>query len=181
MKRITVDFFLAHIFNIYNSNVFSFAKPYEILRDYNQGKQNFRRTELSKAPLMGVSLKNVQFDGSNFIEANLNSCNFSQSSLIQTNFSHAELSKAILTDANLQRACLKQADLKEAHLKGANFEGAILQGADLRGAYLFHTAFANADLRQAKLESEYPYAVYYNSQTRFDDDFDPHQAGWTKV
>ncbi|MEL6930239.1 MAG: low-complexity protein, partial [Cyanobacteria bacterium J06600_6] len=41
LKQITVDFFLANIFNIYNTNVFSFAKPYEILSRYNRGETNF--------------------------------------------------------------------------------------------------------------------------------------------
>jgi uncharacterized protein YjbI with pentapeptide repeats len=181
LKQITVDFFLANIFDIYNSRVFSFAKPYEILRDYSQGKTNFRRSELSKAPLIGVSLKNIQLDGSNIIEANLNSCNLSGSSLIQVNLSLADLVKAVLTGVNFERACLNKADLREAHLKEANFQEASLQGANLTEAYLFHTSFASADLRGAKLSSEYVYDVYYNSQTLFDDNFDPQKAGWKLI
>ncbi|MEL6909845.1 MAG: pentapeptide repeat-containing protein [Cyanobacteria bacterium J06648_1] len=181
LKQITVDFFLASIFNIYNTNVFSFAKPYEILSRYNRGETNFRRTELSKAPLMGVSLKGIQLDGSNLRQANLNNSNLSDSSLIQTDMAQAELVKAVLTGVNFERANLYQANLREAHLKAANFTKANLQRADLRQAHLHNAVFAGADLREAKLSPEYPYEVYYDSQTSFDDQFKPQQAGWKKI
>lgn len=181
LKQITVDFFLANIFNIYNTNVFSFAKPYQILSRYNKGETNFRRTELSKAPMMGVSLKGIQLDGSNLREANLSSSNLSNSSLIQTNLALVELIKAILTEVNFERANLYQADLREAHLKGAKFVKANLQKVDLREAYLFNTNFAGADLRGAKLPKEYSYEVYYDSQTLFDEQFNPEELGWKQI
>ena len=181
LKQITVDFFLANIFNIYNTNVFSFAKPYEILSRYNKGETNFRRTELSKAPLMGVSLKGIQLDGSNLRQANLNSCNLSESSLIQTDLALVELVKAILTGVNFERANLYQANLREAHLKEANFTKANLQKADLRQAHLLNASFAGADLREAKLPAEYPYEVFYDSKTTFDVGFEPQQAGWKQL
>ncbi|HEY9767086.1 MAG TPA: pentapeptide repeat-containing protein [Coleofasciculaceae cyanobacterium] len=181
LKQITVDFFLASIFNIYNTNLFSFAKPYEILSRYNKGETNFRRTELSKAPLIGVSLKGIQLDGSNLREAKLTSCNLSESSLIQTNLALVNLVKAILIKVNFERANLCQANLREAHLKEANFTKANLQGADLREAYLFHTVFAGADLRESKLPTEYTYEVYYDSETIFDDNFKPQKAGWKQI
>ena len=181
LKQITVDFFLANIFQIYNTNVFSFAKPYEILSRYNKGETNFRRTELSKAPLMSVSLKGIQLDGSNLREANLSSSNLSNSSLIQTNLALVDLVKAILSEVNFERANLCQADLREAHLKGARFTQANLQKADLRKAYLFNTNFAGADLRGAKLPTEYTYEVYYDSKTTFDKQFQPQEAGWTRI
>lgn len=181
LKQITVDFFLANIFNIYNTNVFSFAKPYEILSRYNKGETNFRRTELRKAPLMGVSLKGIQLDGSNLREANLNSCNLSESSLIQSNLALAELGKAILTGVNFERANLSQANLREAHLQEANFTKANLQGADLTNAHLFNAIFAGADLRETKLPEEYDYEVYYDSTTAFDSEFEPQQVGWKQL
>ena len=181
INQITVDFFLAHIFDIYHSNVFSFAKPYEILSKYNKGETNFCRTQLSKAPLVGVSLKKIQLDGSNLREANLSSCNLSESSLIQSNLVMVDLVKAILTKVNFEQANLQDADLREAHLKKANFTKANLQRADLREAHLLNAVFSGADLRQAKLPEEYPYEVYYDSKTIFDDKFEPKQAGWKKL
>ena len=181
LKQITVDFFLANIFNIYNTNVFSFAKPYEILSRYNRGETNFRRTELSNAPLMGVSLKGIQLDGSNLRQANLNSSNLSESSFIQTNLALVDFVKAVLTEVNFERANLCQANLREAHLKKANFTKANLQGADLREAHLFNAVFAGADLTAARLSAEYPYEVYYDSHTIFDDQFEPQQGGWKEL
>lgn len=181
LSQITVDFFLANIFNIYNNNVFSFAKPYEILSRYNKGETNFRRTQLSKAPLVGVSLKGIQLDGSNLREANLSTCNLSDSSLIQSNLVLVDLVKAILTGVNFERANLYQADLREAHLTGANFTKANLQQANLKDAHLFNAVFAGANLRQTKLPTEYPYEVYYDSKTTFDDGFKPQEAGWKQL
>jgi uncharacterized protein YjbI with pentapeptide repeats len=181
LKQITVDFFLANIFKIYNTNVFSFAKPYEILSRYNRGETNFRRTELSKAPLMGVSLKGIQLDGSNLREANLNSSNLSDSSFIQTDLALVDLVKAVLTGVNFERANLYLANLREAHLKEANFTKANLQGADLSNAHLYNTVFAGADLREAKLPEEYHYEVFYDAQTTFDERFEPEKAGWKKM
>jgi len=181
IKQITVDFFLSNIFKIYHSNVFSFAKPYEILSMYNKGERNFRRTELSKAPLIGVSLKEIHLDGSNLRQAKLSSCNLSDSSLVQTNLALVDLVKSVLTNVDFTRANLYQANMREAHLKNANFTKANLQGADLTQAYLFNTIFAGTDLSKTRLPSEYPYEVYYNSDTVFDSNFDPNLAGWKKV
>ena len=181
LKQITVDFFLANIFNIYSSNVFSFAKPYEILSRYNKGETNFRRTELSRAPLMGISFKGIQLDGSILRQANLNSCNLSDSSLIQTDMAFTNLVKAVLIKANLERANLYQANLKEAHLNEANFSQANLQQADLTEAHLSNTIFAGADLRGTKLPSECLFNVYYDSSTIFSDDFKPARVGWKKI
>ncbi len=180
LKRITVDYFLASLFNIYGSGIFSFTKPYEILRSYTNGETNFQRTQLSSAPLIGISLKKVVLDESNLKGANLTSCNLSYSSMIQVNLALANLNKAVLTEVNLEGACLNQANLREAHLERVNFQKASLQGADLSDAYLLQTCFAAADLKDAQLPSEYPYEVYYDSQTCFDDNFDPVSAGWIR-
>lgn len=181
IKQLTVDFFLSNIFQIYHSNVFSFAKPYEILTQYNKGETNFCRTDLSKAPLIGVSLKNIQLDGSVLREANLMSANLSNSSLRQTNLALANLNKAILTSVNFEKSNLCQANLRESHLKETNFTQANLQKADLSDAYLFNTVFAKADLRHCKLPHEYTYEVYYDDETMFDESFNPQQAGWIKI
>lgn len=181
LKPATVDFFLSNIFDIHNSSGFSFTKPYELLRQYTKGITNFKRTDLSKAPLMGISLKGVSLDGSNLKEVDLTGGNLSDSSLIQVNFTHANLSKAILTGANLERSCLIKANLHSAHLEKTNFQSANLKGADLTQAYLSGASFAGANLTYAKLSREYPYDVYYDRQTRFDSNFDPKLAGWKEL
>ena len=178
LKQLTVDFFLAHIFNIYNTHNCSFGDLYEILKNYNRGETNFQKVELKKAPLMGISLKEVQLDGSNLKEANLQGCNLTGSSLVQVNLALANLIKAVLSGVNLERACLNKANLQEAYLDRVNCRGANLQGANLQNAYLFQASFAAADLREAQLASEYTYDVYYDSKTRFDRSFNPIKAGW---
>ena len=178
LKQLTVDFFLAHLFNIYNPNNCSFADVYQILKSYNEGEINFQNIELQKAPLVGISLKEIHLDGSNLKQANLKGSNLTNSSLIQVNLALANMTKAVLTNANFERACLTKANLQEAYLDKANFTGANLQGANLQEAYLFQACFAGADLRKARLPLEYTYDVYYDRQTLFNNHFDPQKAGW---
>jgi uncharacterized protein YjbI with pentapeptide repeats len=181
LRQITVDFFLAHIFNIYGSGLFSFAQPYEVLRDYTKGKKVFTRLELTNAPLIGISLKGVQLDGSNLRGADLTNGNLTNSSLIQVNLTLATLVKTVLTEVNLERACMVKASLRQAHLEKANFYKANLQEADLTGAYLYQTSLAGANLQGAKLPQEYSYDVYYDRDTSFDSSFNPQQMGWKLI
>jgi uncharacterized protein YjbI with pentapeptide repeats len=181
LKQITVDFFMAHIFNIYGSSLFSFAQPYEVLRDYTKGKTCFKRLDLINAPLVGISLKGVQLDGSNLRGADITNGNLANSSLVQVNLTVATLIKTILTEVNLERACMVQANLRQAHLEKANFYKANLQEADLTGAYLYQASFAAANLQGARLPQEYTYDVYYDRDTSFDPNFNPQQMGWKLV
>ena len=96
LKPETVEFFLAHIFKIYNEHKCSFSGIYDILKGYNDGLKDFKQIELVKAPLMGISLKEVQLNGSNLRCSNFKGCNLSDSSLIQVNLSSANFVKAIL-------------------------------------------------------------------------------------
>lgn len=180
IKQITVDYFLASLFDIHTSKVFSFTKPYEVIKSYTEGKTNFRKSQLAGAPLKGVTLKNVQLDGSNLQDADLETSNLSHSSLIKVNLSNANLYKSTLTETNFQESRLIKANLRESCLQGAIFDRANLQGVNLDNAYLLKTWFLNTDLRGAKLPTEYPYDVYYNEQTLFDSSFDPVAAGWIK-
>ncbi len=166
LKPATVDFFLAHLFNIYNPKSISVCKPYEILKRYTEGERDFQKTNFSKAPLMNVTLKAVNLDGSNFRKADL---------------SKANLCKAILTEVNLANSCLTQANLQEAHLEKANLKSAILHEVNFQSAYLAQASFAGADLTNAKLPLDYPYEVYYDQYTCFDNHFDPQLVGWTKI
>lgn len=179
LKQTTVDFFLAKLFNLKtnNSNV-SYSNPYEILRKYVKGERNFGQTSLVKAPLIDISLKETILDGSDLREANLTRTNLSHSSLARANLSSANLAKANLMSVNFEYALLNSANLQESNLEQANFTAASLQKVNLTQAYLSHTSFAGADLRGAKLASEYPYVVYYDSKTLFDNNFNPQQAGW---
>ena len=181
LKQSTVDFFLAYLFNIYNPKTISVAKPYEVLKRYSKGEKDFRKVDLSQAPLMSVSLKEVVLDGSNFKKADLSKANLSYSSLRQTNLKLVNFTKAILTEVNFSKSCLTQAIFVEAHLEKANFQSAILHEVNFQSAYLAQTNFAGADLTKAKLPLDYPYDVYYDRHTTFDHDFNPELVGWIKT
>lgn len=181
LKQSTVDFFLAYLFNIYSPQAISVAKPYEVLKRYSKGETDFRKINLSKAPLMSVSLKEVILDGSNLKKADLSKANLSYSSLGQTNLKLVNFTRAILTEVNFTKSYLTQAIFLEAHLEKANFQSAILHKVDFKSAYLAQANFAGADLTKAKLPLDYPYDVYYDSNTAFDHDFNPELVGWTKI
>ncbi|MEM9274618.1 MAG: pentapeptide repeat-containing protein [Cyanobacteria bacterium P01_F01_bin.143] len=181
LKQITVDFFLSHIFNIYNPNNISFTKTHDVLKKYFKGDKNFSRIDLSKAPLSGISLKNITLNGSNLSKADLSKANLSFSNLIQVNLSMANLTKAILTEANLTRSFLTRANFQEAHLAKANFKFAILHEVNFQLAYLAQVNFSGADLTNTKLPLDYPYRVYYDQHTIFDHNFDPKLFGWVNL
>ncbi|MDJ0595719.1 MAG: pentapeptide repeat-containing protein [Pleurocapsa sp. MO_226.B13] len=181
LKRTTVDFFLAYLFNIYSPKTISVAKPYEVLKRYSRGEKNFQKINLSKAPLMSVSLKEVVLNGSNLRKADLSKANLSNSSLIHTNLKLVNFTKAILTEVNFTQSYLTQAIFQEAHLEKANFQSAVLHEVDFKLAYLAQVNFAGADLTKAKLPLDYHYDVYYDRYTAFDPDFDPERAGWKKI
>lgn len=178
LKQTTIDFFLAHLFKIYDPKTISVTKPYQILKSYTEGERNFSKTNLRKVPLMSISLKEIILDGSNLRKADLSQANLSHSSLVRTNLKLANFKKAILTAVNFSKSSLTQANLQEAHLEKANFKDAILLEVDFRGAYLAQADFSGADLTTAKLPSEYPYEVYYDKYTSFPQDFDAGSKGW---
>ena len=180
LKQTTVDFFLAHLFEVYDTNSISIAKPYELLKKYSRGEKDFPKINLAKAPLMSVSLKEISLNGSNLRKADLSKANLSHSSLIQVNLSLANLSNAILTKVNFTRAFLTRSNLQEAYLEQANFQSAILHESNFQSAYLARANFAGADLTKARLPLDYPYEVYYDRYTIFDRDFDPEVMGWKK-
>lgn len=178
INQTTVDFFMVKLFNISTVSNLSFSKPYDILRRYIKGERNFSQTNLTKVPLIDISLKEIKLDSSNLKEANLTRINLSNSSLTKVNLCLANLAKANLMSVNFENALLNLANLQASNLEKANFTAASLQEVNLTEAYLFHASFAGADLRGAKLATEYPYEVYYDSKTLFDHHFNPQQAGW---
>ena len=178
VKQVTVDFFLKHLFNVNSIHNLSFTKPYELIKNYVNGKTNFQKLELSQVPLNGVRLKKVILDFSILRQANLKKSNLSYSSLVEVNLTLADLELANLSHVNFKRACLIEANLRKSNLEQANFQGANLQEADLRAANLKNASLISADLRGSKLDSEYSYDVFYNQYTMFSANFNPIKAGW---
>ena len=91
VKQETVNFFYKNLFEISKGDNLSVIKPYEVIKNYINGKCDFRGLELSQAVLNGVSLEKVIFDNSNLKQANLSKCNLSYSSLIESNLAFADL------------------------------------------------------------------------------------------
>ncbi len=178
LKQATVDFFVTNLFCIDNPN--PLTKPYEIISNYAVEQKNFQKSNLRKALLMGVTLTEINLDGSDLRKANLRGCNLSNSSLIKANLTLSDLSKSVLTKVNFTRGILDKVNLRDAHLEKTNFHKASLKQADLTEAYLFQANFSAADLRETKLAAEYPYEVYYDEQTCFDSSINPQSMGWKK-
>ena len=130
---------------------------------------------LDDADLSGVNLSGADLSCTSMIRANLSGADLSGADLSHTHLFHANMSSenakqsflfnadALYTDlsgANLSYAFLKYADLSGAHLRNANLRGADLGGTDLRranlmgadlsGAKVYHTIFADLDLRRVK-------------------------------
>ena len=184
LEPTTVEFFLSKLFSankVSNTKGIPTVKSFEILRKYIQGKRDFSQLAFMKAKLSDITLKEINLSGSNLTSADLNRANLSHSKLIKSNLTNANLAKANLMVVDFSGAILKSANLKETNLDQANFTGADLSGAILTKAYLFNASFAAADLRGATLDASYPYVVYYDSSTSFDDNFNPKKAGWKSI
>ncbi|MEL6930038.1 MAG: pentapeptide repeat-containing protein, partial [Cyanobacteria bacterium J06600_6] len=179
LKQATIDFFLAHIFKIYNPQVISAINSYDVLRSYTEGKKDFSSIDLSSVLLRNLSLRGIVLNGSNLAKSDLSKTNLSNSSLVGVNLTQANLTKAILTQVDFTKSFLNEANFQAAHLENANFSSAMLQGVNFQFAYLAQANFSAADLTQAKLLLNYSYEVYYNQDTIFDSNFNPRLAGWT--
>ena len=151
------------------------------IKNYSQGIKDFSGSDLRKAEIISVSLKDIVLDGSNLSRVDLSQANLSHSSLIGANLNLANLTKAILTEVNFTNSCLTQANLREAHLEKANFSSAILHGVDFQSSHLAQANFVGADLTQARLPLDYTDEVYYDEYTIFAQDFNPEIRGWKKV
>ena len=121
LKQDTVDFFLTHIFKIYNSKSVSATKSYEVLKSYIDGNRNFQQADLSKVSLVGINLKEANLNGSNLRKADLRKTNLTGCSLVKTN--------------------LQRANLQFAHLAFANFAGANLTEAKLPPDYPYEVYY----------------------------------------
>ena len=109
------------------------------------------RIDLSKANLIGASLRAANFSGTDFSKAGLGLADLTGASLIAANFIATDLSKAKLNSADLSWAKLKEADLSDAKLLKANLSNAILSDALLYSADLRWTDLRWTNLRWATL------------------------------
>ncbi|MEM8721715.1 MAG: pentapeptide repeat-containing protein [Cyanobacteria bacterium P01_G01_bin.39] len=181
VKKQTIDFLLRNLLNPQKrqktASPFAVATPYKILQSYVRGETDFPRSKLKKIKLNHVTLKGVNLDSSNLVEAELKKANLSNSSLRLANLTKANLEKAVLQKVDFEGACLNQVNLTDAHVEGSNFSQASLQSADLRHGYFVNVCFEGADLRNTKLQGADLKGALYNSETVFDPEFDPIRLG----
>ena len=117
-----------------------------LLEQYNNGKRDFRRINLSR----------IQMHQANLSEADLTAADLSEADLAATNLSKAVLRGTIFNSSNLKDANLTQADLRGASLENSRLINAILEGvnlgrADLSSANLLAARLARANFEQASL------------------------------
>jgi hypothetical protein len=178
----------------------------ELCKRYELGEKNFeniqikeknlegldlRHANLRGADLTGCNLTKACLDGANLDEANLSESILNEASLIKTslnkvNLTKASLIKAKLVRANLTEANLRKANLNQAYLTISYLNKALLNKVSanqalLNGAYLNEADLTDADLTGANLHKARLELAYYNSNTIFDNDFDPINAGMQKI
>ena len=127
-----------------------------ILRDADLFRSNLHWTNLSRVNLIGANLREVEFNHSTSVGAELSgaelrnadfrgAANFTDADFRGAELRNANMFRAILRGADFRGANLRNANLSNASLNGANFRSANLRDADLRGAILEGADFSNAD------------------------------------
>jgi hypothetical protein len=151
----------------------------DILHDrYQSGERKFCDHDCSNMSLSGSC-----FSYADFQRSKLKQVDFSHSDLKGINLSQSDLSQSNLQNADLRGASISQAVLCMASLHGTNLQGADLSGAslvginslsavDLQGANL-----CGADLRGVDLQGANLLGAYFDPNTRFDEHFEPQNAG----
>jgi uncharacterized protein YjbI with pentapeptide repeats len=102
---------------------------------------NLSKTQLDRANLDGIRLRNASLNGAIMYDAILIFADLQEASLVNAYIIDADMRDAHLVGANFGRAYLDEADLSQASLVGADFGSADLANtclvrADLRGANL---------------------------------------------
>jgi len=118
---------------------------------------NLDGADLEESNLENCQLKNVILSSANLEGATLTGSNLEQVNLVNANLSSADVSQAILrnaklTNANLYNASFASANLEEATLKGANLYSASLAGANMRQVDCTNAILTEANLSDTRLE-----------------------------
>ena len=155
----------------------------DIEEKYSSGTRDFLAANFEKADLKDIFLSRVDLSQANLNSANLKNADLSDANLTESSLVGAELNKAHLTGINLSKANLSNADFTESILTQANFTAACLEKAslmwavlieaDLSAANLSGADLSDANLSGANLDSANLENVFYNSKTKFPDNFDP--------
>lgn len=111
---------------------------------------NLTNTNLSKAQLCGIRLRQSDLRRADLHEANLSGADLKSTRLGDVNFSRASLERVDLSSADLTMAKLIGADLSMSKLIGSNLGWANLTEADFTDCTMTGVQLGNVDLSQTK-------------------------------
>ena len=114
-------------------------------------RQSEYKIDMSGANLSFVTLNNMDFSESRFVNSRFVYANLSHSIFVGAWFSSSNLSGAVLIESSIANAGLYDTDLSGAVLKNANLSGTNLDRVVLRGADLSETNLASANLIRTNL------------------------------
>jgi len=118
-----------------------------ILKQYKQGKRNFRGVCLVDINFSSSDLRNADLSNADLSGAKLKNANLRDAKLINTNLRRADLRDAKLINVDFSNANLSDTNLRKANLRGANLRDANLHRADLHRADLERTNFQAANIQ----------------------------------
>ncbi len=153
----------------------------DIQARYALGERDFPRSQLRRIDLRNSELKGINLQGSDLSYADLRDCDLSNADLSNCYLNEANLSGAKLTGANLQGA-----HLIKAYLSNANLRNCKLKESYFTGSFLIKANFTKADLSGAILTGAHlTGAIFrdalYDSNTRFDRNFEPESLKMTET
>lgn len=137
-----------------------------LLTQYQAGERRFHNIKVDAADGFECDLREIELVDaiittaylpySNLSRANLQGLMVKQGNLGDAKFSNSNLERAQLSGLNLSRAdfryaCLREANLRDCNLSGADLTGADLTRADLSGAELTGANLAETGLQETRL------------------------------
>lgn len=161
---------------------------YEILRQYNDGKRDFRKIRCVNADFISKNLSNADFSGSdlgfsgfricNLTNTNLSYCNlvwsnFSNSVMRNTNLSHSRLNWSALNDVIFENTNMEEADLSYCILFRTNRGACNLKGANETMVAWDISEISTAGLSEVKenlqkLKNMIPYDLWLQIKYKID-------------
>ncbi len=110
----------------------------------------WRRTnKLIRPDLIEANLREINLNGIDLVNANLDRVDLGETKLIGANLNSASLVSADLFAADLTKARLIDANLNGVNFMGADLMGAMLWRAELSDALFIRTELENTDLEEA--------------------------------
>ncbi|MEM7215317.1 MAG: pentapeptide repeat-containing protein [Pseudomonadota bacterium] len=114
-----------------------------------------KKPDLRNVNFQGANLSNFDLDWMNFTGAKMQGAIFSEAGMQGVNLFNAKMQGAVLLGAKMQGADLSRAEMQGADLSHATMQGANLFNAKMQGANLFGAAMQGAKLRGAEMQGAF--------------------------